>query len=220
LTSRARVTAVLSSSRVITGDAGGGSTTAAVSNCEPWLLCTVTAHRRRAAVEREIGRLKNEVGALSPFRVRRVVRVSAARRPDDPRQALLHAQPSASRAARGVAAPRDAGPAPQSIPLPQGCVASSRSARVGVEPLSGRDCWPQGQPRTPPHSQSGRRERVSLLVPSGCGPDGGRAARLSEAMRSLNAGQSWRCASRSTTEARAVPASASRLPWRPRMREH
>jgi hypothetical protein len=29
--------------------------------------------------------------------------------------------------------------------LPQGCVASPRGARVGVEPLSGRDCWPQGQ---------------------------------------------------------------------------
>ncbi len=29
--------------------------------------------------------------------------------------------------------------------LPQGNVASSRWARVGVEPLSGRDCWPQGQ---------------------------------------------------------------------------
>jgi hypothetical protein len=28
---------------------------------------------------------------------------------------------------------------------PQGCVASSRWARVGVEPLSGRDYWPQGQ---------------------------------------------------------------------------
>src|SRR5205823_387439 len=34
---------------------------------------------------------------------------------------------------------RDTRPAPQSIPLPQGCVASSRWARVGVEPLSGRN---------------------------------------------------------------------------------
>jgi hypothetical protein len=34
--------------------------------------------------------------------------------------------------------------------LPRGCVASSRWARVGVEPLSGRDCWLQGQPRLHP----------------------------------------------------------------------
>jgi hypothetical protein len=40
----------------------------------------------------------------------------------------------------------------------------SREARVGVEALSGRHCWPQGQPHTPPYAQSGRCERVSLLV--------------------------------------------------------
>jgi hypothetical protein len=28
---------------------------------------------------------------------------------------------------------------------PQGCVASALGTRVGVEPLSGRNCWPQGQ---------------------------------------------------------------------------
>jgi hypothetical protein len=43
--------------------------------------------------------------------------------------------------------------------LPQGCVASPRGARVGVEPLSGRDCWPQGQPQLHPTlNQTGASE--------------------------------------------------------------
>src|SRR5215213_11812885 len=46
----------------------------------------------------------------------------------------------------------------------KGALPRRAGARVGVEPLSGQDCWPQGQPRTPPYSQSGRRERVSLVV--------------------------------------------------------
>ena len=40
----------------------------------------------------------------------------------------------------------------------KGALPRRAGARVGVEPLSGQDCWPQGQPRTPPYSQSGRRE--------------------------------------------------------------
>jgi hypothetical protein len=43
------------------------------------------------------------------------------------------------------AAAQNTGPAVD--PVARGCVASSRWARVGVEPLSGRDCWPQGQLR-------------------------------------------------------------------------
>jgi hypothetical protein len=35
--------------------------------------------------------------------------------------------------------------APQSIRFALECVASSRWSRVGVLPLSGRGCWPQGQ---------------------------------------------------------------------------
>src|SRR4051812_40928632 len=58
------------------------------------------------------------------------------------------------------------GPAPQSIPFASRVRCLVALARIGVEPLSGRDCWPQGQPRTPPYSQSGRHERVSLG--SGC----------------------------------------------------
>ena len=49
--------------------------------------------------------------------------------------------------------------APQSIPLPQGCVASARWARVGVVPLSGRDCWPQGQLQQTLLLSNGERER-------------------------------------------------------------
>ena len=49
--------------------------------------------------------------------------------------------------------------APQSIPLPQGCVASARWARVGVVPLSGRDCWPQGQLQQTLLLWNGERER-------------------------------------------------------------
>jgi hypothetical protein len=56
-------------------------------------------YRRRAAVERKIGRLKNE-WELSPLRVPRTASRSAARRPADPRRALLRAQPRASHAAR------------------------------------------------------------------------------------------------------------------------
>jgi len=50
-------------------------------------------YRGRAAVEREFGRLKTE-WALAPLRVRGLDG-SSARRPNDPRQALLRAQPRA-----------------------------------------------------------------------------------------------------------------------------
>src|SRR4051812_49960386 len=53
--------------------------------------------------------------------------------------------PSAAR--HDTAAPEhDARLAPQSIPCAQECVALAL-ARVGVPPLRGRDCWPQGQLR-------------------------------------------------------------------------
>ena len=58
-------------------------------------------YRSRGAVEREFGRLKHE-WALLPLRVRGLGAGPAARRPDDPRQAVLRARPSASRTARGV----------------------------------------------------------------------------------------------------------------------
>ena len=61
--------------------------------------------------------------------------------------------------------------------LPRGCVASSRGARVGVEPLSGRDCWPRGQPQAAAYSRSGRRERVSPPLDGLPSAGGGRLGR-------------------------------------------
>ena len=60
-------------------------------------------YRRRSAVEREFGRLKHQ-WALTPLRVRGLDRVRL-HAPDDPRQARLHAQPSASRSTRRIATP-------------------------------------------------------------------------------------------------------------------
>src|SRR4051812_8958694 len=58
-------------------------------------------YRRRASVEREFGRLKHESG-LSMLRVRGIERGPAARRPDDPREARLRAQPGSGYASPGL----------------------------------------------------------------------------------------------------------------------
>jgi len=42
-----------------------------------------------------------------------------------------------------------------------------RGARVGVEPLSGRDWLAAGPASTSPYPQSDRRERISLYVSAG-----------------------------------------------------
>src|SRR5204862_7819620 len=48
----ARVIAVYSSSRVSRREPGSGNSTAAVENCEPWLLCTVIANTVSTASSR------------------------------------------------------------------------------------------------------------------------------------------------------------------------
>jgi hypothetical protein len=95
--------------------------------------------RRRARVRPSQGRL----GACSAARPW-TGSGQAARRPDDPRRARLRAQPNATSTGRGVAAPQNTGPAVDPVCL-KGALPRRAGARVGVVPLSGRDCWPQGQ---------------------------------------------------------------------------
>jgi hypothetical protein len=57
---------------------------------------------------------------------------------------------------------------------PQGCVASARWARFGVEPLLGRNYWPQGQLQHTLLPGNSQRERESERAsgPASSGPDG------------------------------------------------
>ncbi len=120
-------------------------------------------YRSRGAVEREFGRLNHE-WALLPLRVRGLDRVRL--HADLTILAKLAVALTRARAALPLAyvpPGHDAGPAVDPVRL-KGASPRRAGRMVGVEPLSGRDHWPQGQyPRTLLLSAA-QRERVSLLV--------------------------------------------------------
>jgi hypothetical protein len=133
------------------------------SDADVTIANSANARRRRAPVIPRRRKRNRRAGATRRLRIETArTRAGAA----NPREVRLRAGGLGRRAVLS----NDARPPPPSIDapecetrrcsdtdrprsrsrLPQGCVASSRLARIGVEPLSGRDCWPQGQPRLHP----------------------------------------------------------------------
>ena len=124
----------------------------------------------------------------------RIVRSARSRGRSIPREAERRKRPpllacalSRARAVppRGVGRSSDHWPRSRSR-LPQGCVASSRWARVGVEPLSGGDCWAAGPASTDPTPQS-RRARFAPAAHSSSGgrPDVSRSRTSRSRTRSV-----------------------------------
>ena len=133
------------------------------------------SHASVGAIAFKLAHTSSASRALTGRRVRQSGRPSGRKREDASRCTLA----SADRLRCGT------GPTVDPVASRVRCLVAL--ARIGVEPLSGRDYWPQGQPRTRPYSSSPgtatRRDRVLRSLVLEWGDGAAVSSRLGDAAR-------------------------------------